>query len=74
MTMTCRNGEVEIFDPYASSVTETLELENITINGRRVDRWDEIITTIEFDDVNKDGFSSGKGEINRIILDGKQVK
>lgn len=72
--MSYRNGDVEVFDPYAESVVDTLELENIRIDGRRVDKIEEILYEIAFDDVNQDGFSSGKGTVNRIILDGKQIK
>ena len=72
--MSCRKADVEIFDPYAESVVETLELENIRIDGKRAEKIDEILHEISFDDVNQDGFSSGKGTVKRIILDGKQVK
>jgi len=72
--MSYRNGDVEVFDPYAESVVDTLELENIRIDGRRVDKIEEILYEIAFDDVNQDGFSSGKGTVNRIMLDGKQIK
>ena len=34
----------------------------------------DVMYEIAFDDVNQDGFSSGKGTVNRIILDGKQIK
>ena len=72
--MSCRKADVEIFDPYAESVVETLELENIRIDGKRAEKIDEILHEISFDDVNQDGFSSGKGTVKCIILDGKQVK
>lgn len=67
------NGQTEIFDPYASAAVDTLELANISINGEKIDNVDRIVKIVEFDDVNKDGFSSGKGKINQIILDGKPV-
>ncbi len=72
--MSYRSGDVEVFDPYAESVVDTLELENIRIDGKPVSKIKEILYEIAFDDVNQDGFSSGKGTVNRIILDGKQVK
>ena len=67
------NGQVEVFDPYASATVDTLELTNISINGEKISDAGCLVKIVEFDDVNKDGFSSGKGKINHIILDGKPV-
>ena len=72
--MSWRLDELEVFDPYAESVVDTLELENIRIDGKVATTIDEILYEIAFDDVNQDGFSSGKGAIKRILLDGKQVR
>jgi len=71
--MTWRIGEKEVFDPYASGVVDTLEMANIYVNGKKADDVNALVKIIEFDDINKDGFSSGKGKVNKIILDGKVV-
>ena len=71
--MSYRVNDMEVFDPYVSAVLDTLELEDIFVNGKRVTEVDSLIKIIEFDDVNKDGFSSGKGRVEHVILDGKAV-
>lgn len=71
--MSYRLDDVEVFDPYVSAVLDTLELEDIFVNGEKVTKVDGLIKIIEFDDINKDGFSSGKGSVEHIILDGKTV-
>lgn len=72
--MSCRQGNLEIFDPYAESVVDTLELENIRIDGKVATNIDEILHEIAFEDVNQDGFSSGKGTVKQIILNGKRIR
>ena len=64
---------IEVFDPYISGVLDTLELESIFVNGERVTDAKKVIKVIEFDDVNQDGFSSGRGQLNQVFLDGKQA-
>ena len=64
---------LEVFDPYISGVLDTLEMENIFVNGEKVTDAKSVIKIIEFDDVNKDGFSSGKGTLRHVFLDGEQV-
>ena len=70
--MSWRHGDVEIFDPYVSGTVEMLDLDNITINGESVSEVDKLVQVIAFQDVNRDGFSSGRGEIQRIRLNGKE--
>jgi len=65
---------IEVFDPYISSTVDTMELENILVNGELCTDVDRILKIIEFDDVNRDGFSSGKGHVNRVFLNGEQVR
>ena len=77
MTMTWQRKDrvvVETFDPYISSIVDTLNLTNIFVNGERATTIDRLIKVIQFNDVNHDGFSSGKGCVNHIFLDGKPVK
>lgn len=65
--------DIEVFDPYVSATVDTLDMRNIFINGKQTDDVEKIIKVIEFDDVNQDGFSSGKGKVNHIYIDGKSV-
>ncbi|MBQ8497781.1 MAG: hypothetical protein IJ489_10065 [Clostridia bacterium] len=69
----CANGK-EIFDPYVSSFAETLEFENIRINGENPEEPLAFIKEIAFDDINGDGNSTGKGEIGTILWDGLHIK
>ena len=74
MSWPINGGKTEVFDPYISSTVETLELESIFVNGERATDVDALVKVIEFNDVNHDGFSSGKGKVNRILLDGERVR
>ena len=53
----------EIFDPYFSSVAENIYLENITINGKRVEDISPYVKEITFDKIYDDIPSSGTGKI-----------
>ena len=66
--------DVEIFDPYADATVDTLDMNDIFVNEIRADDVGKIVKIIEFDDVNHDGFSSGKGSVNNIFIDGRRVK
>jgi hypothetical protein len=68
------NGDVEVFDPYISSTVDTLELADIYVNGERETDVDRLVKVIEFHDVNRDGFSSGKGRIGQIFMNGEPVR
>ena len=61
-------GEKEIFDPYVSSKLQKLYLSNIKVNGEVVIDFTDYVKEIKFDDLYGDGFSSGCGEIEEIIL------
>jgi hypothetical protein len=69
-----RDGQAEIFDPYISSTVGTLVLRDIFVNGEHVTDVDRLMKEIAFDDVNRDGFSSGAGRVERIFMDGQQVR
>ena len=71
--MSCLRDGKEVFDPYVSATLDTLALEDIFVNGERATDIDGLVKIIEFDDVNLDGFSSGKGNVNHVFLDGKAV-
>ena len=43
----------------------------IFINGEKATSINQLVKVIEFNDVNQDGFSSGKGKVNNIILHGQ---
>ena len=69
-----KNGvDVEVFDPYITATLDTLEMQDIFVNGQRAESIEGLVKIIEFDDVNGDGFSSGKGRVNNIIFNGKKV-
>ena len=69
--MSCIRDGKEVFDPYVSATLDTLELKNIFVNGQKVRNIDELIKVVEFNDINNDGNSSGKGELNHVIIDGE---
>ena len=56
----------EIFDPYISCCVETIEMKNITVNGEKTEDSSVLVKTVTFDDINADGFSTGRGEIGEI--------
>ena len=58
----------EIFDPYISCRVETVEIKNVTVNGEKPSDVSALVKTVTFDDVNADGFSTGRGEIGEILL------
>ena len=72
--MSYRMGDEEVFDPYVSTVLDTLDLSDIFVNGVRATNPDSLIHVVEFHDVNRDGFSSGCGKINHLFLDGVRFK
>lgn len=59
---------METFDPYLSSVAKELRLRNIFINGEKVTDLSGFCKEIEFDDVNRDGFSTGKGKLEKVTV------
>lgn len=63
-----RRGEYEIFDPYISNTVDCIELENITVNGIKADDARALVRVTEFDDINGDGHSGGKGVLKKILL------
>lgn len=68
------DNRYEVFDPYLSSEINTLELTDITVNGKRAVSAEGIVHEIEFDNINNDGHSTARGTIHSIIIDGKKVK
>ena len=57
------NGAVEVFDPYVSCSVGCAELKNIRVNGTVPEEITPYIRTVAFDDINRDGRSTGRGEI-----------
>jgi hypothetical protein len=55
---------IEIFDPWVSCNVEKVVLENITVNGEAPK---ELVHATEFNDINNDGNSTGKGVIKEIV-------
>lgn len=66
--------DVETFDPYVSGEVAVLDLKRVCVNGERVSDADRLVKVIEFNDINQDGFSSGKGRVDCIFIDGRRVK
>ena len=58
------SGDVEIFDPYVNCRVGKVVLANVRACGEVPG---ELVHASVFDDVNGDGRSSGRGEIDRII-------
>ena len=69
----CVNGK-ECFDPYLSSHAKALHFKDISVNGEAVRDILPLIHEIEFCDVNGDGFSTAKGTVEHITLDGVIMK
>ena len=69
----CVNGK-ECFDPYLSSHAKALHFKDISVNGEAVRDILPLIREIEFCDVNGDGFSTAKGTVEHITLDGVIMK
>ncbi len=63
-----RRGDVEIFDPYFSSVVKNVYIQNVVINGKQVDDLAPFVREIEFNALYDDMPSTAKGEIEKIIF------
>lgn len=59
-------GGREVFDPYLSSTAKNVTIENVTVNGEKLTASDGFIKEIEFDNVNNDGASTGKGKFKGV--------
>ncbi len=57
---------LEVFDPYASSVTKELCYQNITVGGKAIDDIKAYIKEIEFKNLYPSPYASGKGVLNTI--------
>ncbi len=62
-----RTETVECFNPDMSSSIDKIELKNIRINGKKPTDIKEYINEIKFDDIYRDGKSSGEGVIHKIV-------
>ncbi|MBO6053840.1 MAG: hypothetical protein J6Q17_08885, partial [Clostridia bacterium] len=60
-------GKREVFDPYVSCAVGTVRTERIRVNGTQIADAAPFIRTVEFDDINRDGRSSGKGAVGELI-------
>ena len=68
-----RTEDIEVFDPYISATVDTLSMSGIFVNGSPCREVRRLLKVIAFDDVNRDGFSSGRGRVNTVFIDGEQV-
>lgn len=67
-----RIGNAEIFDPYLSNTVEALELAHISVNGQALTdekAAETLVKTVSFDDVNRDGCSTGCGKIETVCFE-----
>lgn len=71
--MTWRRGDIEVFDPYISSTVGTMEISDVFVNGVRAESSEGLVKAFGFNDVNKDGFSSGKGVIENLYFNGEKI-
>ncbi len=60
-------GDKEVFDPYLSCHAKKLIFKNITLNGEKCKNIRSVLHETEFDNINGDGDSSGKGEFLQVI-------
>lgn len=56
--------DCEIFDPYVSCTVDEVHLDGIRLHGTPPA---DLVHAVTFDDVNRDGASSGRGVIRKII-------
>lgn len=68
----CRGDKAEFFDPYLGNIIKTIEFNNVKINGKAEYDIDYIIHTTDFDNINNDGMSTAKGEVENIIINGEE--
>ncbi|MBE7057027.1 MAG: hypothetical protein E7388_06270 [Ruminococcaceae bacterium] len=59
--------KVEVFDPYLSSTVENIHYKNMRINDTLCADIKNYTKEISFDDINKDGLSTGSGKILNIL-------
>ena len=62
-----RNGK-EVFDPYISCKAENISVEDVFVNDKKLMSSNGYFKEIEFEDVNKDGNSTGRGQFERITV------
>ena len=60
----------EVFDPYVNCHVQTISVAGLKVHG---DCPSEIVRTTVFDDVNRDGRSSGRGRVDSINVCGTEV-
>ena len=61
-----KEENLEIFDPYLSSMVEEIAYENVTVDGVLVEDLSKHIKEIEFDTLYLSDYASGSGKINKI--------
>ena len=68
-------GDSEVFDPYVSCEVGRLFVQNLRINGEAAGPADQrIFREIRFDDVDRDGHSTGRGTFGEVLLDGRKIR
>lgn len=59
----------EVFDPYVSCTVDHVAIEGLKVEGREPD---ELIYSVSFDDINKDGHSTGRGTVRLLTTANSQ--
>ncbi len=57
---------LEVFDPYASSIVKEIVCENITMGGEQIKNIRDCIKEITFDKLYNSEYSSGSGKVKKI--------
>lgn len=64
--LSARKDNVEVLDPYFSSVLSKVTWDTILVNGKPMEDLSSYVYTSNFNNINGDGMSTGKGEITAI--------
>ncbi|MCR4622585.1 MAG: hypothetical protein K5663_10950 [Clostridiales bacterium] len=67
------SGRVEVFDPYVSCKVDSVCLSGIRVNGQTPEAIEPFIRTTEFNDINHDNRSTGRGTIENIAYEPRQI-
>ena len=58
-----------MFDPYISNHVENIHLKDIFVNGEKLMDASDMVRIVEFDDINADGNSTGRGTVGNVSLE-----
>ena len=67
-------GGKEIFDPYISCRADNIEIKDLRVNGKICEDIIPLTCSTVFNNINKDGMSSGQGFFGTISFDNAKIK